>query len=126
MNNGMNRTTALHLAECLAARDKLISLDQGPKIGDYIYLKNGSLRRFTHDWGDSLQVTCENSGDTSFSLGSSGYISFSGSLDPSIQKEKIKHCYTKMPGRVWVWLDGRSGADRAVYCNIECRVFREE
>ena len=118
--NGITEATALYLAKCIANFDNR----KGPRVGDFIYLQDGTLRRFTHDWDDGLQVT-SNGNDESFHLGKSGYISFSGSLDPQISKEKIKPIYKTMPGRVWVWLDGIPGAGRATYANINCRVYQE-
>ena len=127
MSKGLNLRTIEHLKKCVEAKE----LIQGPRIGDYIFLKNGNLERFSHDWGDSLQT----SSDGSFCLTSDGTVSFSGGLNPGIQKSKIKETYVDhyndhtgfsgMTGKFWVYYNGRLCANCAVYVNLDCRVYKE-
>lgn len=115
---GLNAKTARYVADCIESREGLA----GPRIGDFLFSLEHGIVRFAHDWGEGLQVTRGGS----FHLGTSGYASFSGGLEPSISKENIRRAYTQvMPGNFWVWLDGMSGADRGVGVDIECRVFEE-
>lgn len=99
---------------------------EGARIGDYIHMLDGTLRRFTHDWSDSIQVTSkEGCYDVSFYLGSSGYASFSGSLDPSISKEKIKNTCENKLGQFWFFHHDHARAHNGVKVNVLCRVFKE-
>jgi hypothetical protein len=82
--------------------------------------------RFTHDWGDSIQTTvgakhpCH--GDASFYL-SDGYASFSGSLDPAINKARLRDTGEMLEGSFWFFHHNFAGAGRGVYFRIPCRVF---
>ncbi len=111
---------ALLLADKIKAREAI----DGPRIGDYIKMLDGSLRRFTHDWCDSIQTTALNH-DGSFFLGL-GYASFSGSLDPGVERPRIERVPGEvLSGRFWFFHHDSSGAARGVNCEITCRVFRE-
>lgn len=84
------------------------------------------MLRFTHDWGDSIQTTvgakhpCH--GDASFYL-SDGYASFSGSLDPAINKARLRDTGEMLEGSFWFFHHNFAGAGRGVYFRIPCRVF---
>ena len=120
MRNGLNLKTTKHLQTCLENWEKR----KGPRVGDYICTIEKGLKRFTHDWDDGLQIT-SNGNDESFHLSTSGFVSFSGSLEPSIPLEKIMPIGKTMSGKVWVWLDGVPGGGRGVDTWIECRVYQE-
>lgn len=98
----------------------------GPRVGDFVEMLDGSLRRFTHDWGDEIQTT---SGfqpeDASFYFGRAGYCSFSGSLDPSIPKARLVETERSKDGRVWFFHHDQAGASRGVHTTIPCRVYRQ-
>lgn len=110
-------------ARYLAAWDRI----EGPRVGDYVDLPDGSRRKFTHDWGDGLQTTCGPRhpchGDTSFYLGD-GYTSFSGSLDPAIPRDKIQATDEVADGRFWFFHHGHTQAHNGVYFSVPCRVFK--
>ena len=127
MSKGLNLKTIDYLRQCVEAREKL----EGPRIGDFIFLKNGNTERFSHDWGDSLQT----SSSGSFCLSSDGRVSFSGGLNPSINKGKIRETsvnhyndhtgFSGMTGKFWVYYNGRLCANCAVHVNLDCRVYKE-
>lgn len=102
----------------------------GPLVGDFVHMLDGSLRRFTHDWGDGLQTTCGPSsacyGDVSFYLNSNGNAGFSGSLDPSIPNARLEivpHEYND--GGFWIFHHDFAAAYAGVSFSIPCKVYRE-
>lgn len=127
MNKGLNVKTAKHLLECIENREKI----EGPRIGDYVYRKNGELERICTDYGgDTLQTYVNGS----FALSSSGHTSYSGTCGEPIKRENLKTFYVSFddmtgargyPGRFWICYDGRLQAACSVYVEIECRVYRE-
>jgi len=100
----------------------------GPRVGDFVHMPDGTLRRFTYDWGDGLQTTvgaahpCN--GDASFYLGRSGEASFSGSLDSTIPRDRITLTDERHAGRFWFFHHGFPGAHQGVHCDAPCRVYR--
>lgn len=104
------------LAERVAAFDKR----EGPRVGDYLSLPHGIMTRFTHDWEDSLQI---GGGSGSYYLGN-GYLSYSGGLDPSIEKKYMVLTDKKEDGMVWFFHEGSSGGGRGVHFYIPFRVFK--
>jgi hypothetical protein len=113
-------------AEILARREAEFNLANGPRVGDFLRVAGGMLR-FTHDWDDSLQTTVGKDhpccGDASFYLGNDGYVSFSGSLDPSIDKTELFDTGEKQKGGFWFFHHDFQGAHRGVQCEMNCRVF---
>lgn len=115
-------------AEILARRVLAFDAVPGPRVGDFLRVPEGLLR-FTHDWGDSIQTTVRPShpcnGDASFYLSDEGYVSFSGSLDPSISKELLRDTGETQEGSFWFFHHNFAGAARGVYFRIACRVFEK-
>lgn len=98
----------------------------GPRVGDYVEMLDGTLRRFTHDWDDEIQTTSGfQAQDASFYFTSTGHCSFSGSLDPSIPKARLVETEQSKEGRVWFFHHDHAGASRGVHCSIPCRVYRQ-
>lgn len=99
---------------------------RGPRVGDFCRMKDKTLRRFTYNWIDSLQVTAHpDSGYTeSFYLGSCG-ADFSGSLDPSIPIDNLDLTFKKLSGTFWIFDEGIPGPGRGVIFKIPCRVYRQ-
>ena len=112
-------------AEILATREQLFNQVDGPRVGDFLRVADGMLR-FTHDWDDSIQTTVKPGhscyGDASFYL-SDGYVSFSGSLDPAIDKMKLKDTGEKQKGGFWFFHHNFPGGGRGVHFEMTCRVF---
>jgi hypothetical protein len=82
------------LAERMAAR----AVVDHPLVGDFVSFACGTVRRISHDWGDSVQTSDEHQG--SWYLGM-GYCSFSGSLHGSTDLATITGTNRKQDGRCW-------------------------
>lgn len=118
-------------AEILAERIKAWDQRPGPRVGDFVRKVDGSLHRFTHHWGDGLQITwSENArkgADTyhcgSFYLGH-GYVEFSGGLDPAIPVDKLVRTDEVRLGRFWFFHHNWTRAHNGVHCDAPCRVWQ--
>jgi hypothetical protein len=101
---------------------------EGPRVGDYIRMKDGTLRRFTHAWPDAIQTTvgechpCR--GDSSFYFG--GYMEFSGSLDRGISRDQIEPTTEQLDGPIWFFHHNEAKAHNGVNAKISCRVYRQK
>jgi hypothetical protein len=111
-------------AEILAQRIQQWQKVDGPRVGDFVHMPDGSLRRFTHDWGDDIQTTCGSfPGDVSFYFGGD-YMSFSGSLDPAIEKAKLTDTGETRDGKAWFFHHDWAKAHNGVSVMVPCRVYR--
>ena len=102
----------------LNKRTKEYNKYKGARVGDFLIYKKQFLR-FSHDWKDSLQV----SKSGSFYLGD-GYISFSGSLNPGIDKKYLINTGKYKKGSVWFFDLNISGAGRGKTFFIPLRVYK--
>lgn len=107
----------------IIAQKRLIEYNniEGVRVGDYIIREDGKKTRATYDWGESIQ---DGGGQTSFYIGE-GYISYSGSLNPRIEKSKLKDTGKTEEGLVWIFIHDFWGASRAVHYKMDFRVFEE-
>ncbi len=97
---------------------------EGPRIGDFIGMEDGTLRRFTHDWDEAgLQVTSKGMAG-SFYLGK-GYLEYSGGLDPIVPLAHIQEVSGEKDGACWFFDHDIKGAGRGVDTHIPCRIFKE-
>lgn len=101
------------------ARNKL----QGPLVGDYVITPKGYLR-FTYDWGAEIQTTVRPGYDASFYIDKSGYMSFSGSLDPSVQKDRLELTDEIKDGSCWFFSHDYTEAHNGVHVTVPCKVYR--
>ncbi len=97
----------------------------GPRVGDYIYIPSNDDRipeytRITHDWGDKLQTGGAGSG---YYLNESGYLNYSGGLDPGINTADLIPTDETRPGNVWFFDKDIHEAGRGITFNIPMRVF---
>jgi len=97
----------------------------GPRVGDFIIMRDGSYARFSHDWGDGLQTTTGEFG-ASFYFGGDGWVSFSGGLDPSIPSGEIEPTEEVREGGFWFFHHNESRAHNGVWFKVPCRVFRRK
>lgn len=111
-------------AEILRASTRERDATEGPRVGDFVRMPDGELRRFTHEWDDGFQTTIRANVDTSFYLGRDGRVSFSGSLDRTIARERIEATDETKDGRFWFFHHGEVGAHRGVDAMTPCRVYR--
>jgi len=110
------------LAERLAA----FNSHPGPRVGDYLRLprldeRADEFTRFTHKWDDTIQSGGHEGGG--YYLGAGGGCSYSGGLDPGCQLADLVPTDQTREGSVWFFDCDISGAGRAVYFKIPCRVF---
>ena len=116
-------------AERIAMRESR----EGPRVGDFIEMLDGTLRRFTHKWNDGLQTTYiwqtgadkGKPADASFHLSADGSLSFSGSLDSSIPFASIEPTGETRDGAVWFFHHGEMKAHNGVHTTVPCRVYRQ-
>ena len=118
-------------AELLAQRMIDWNSIQGPRVGDFVRMLDGTLRRFTYHWGDSIQTTCKSEyGDTYHASGSfyfwkGGAMDFSGGLDHAIPVNKLRLTDETIDGRAWFFHHDCTGAHRGVHFTIPCRVWEQ-
>jgi hypothetical protein len=122
MNKGLDSVTASHLLDCIIAHEER----QGMRLGDYVQLRNGELRRVAHIWPDTVQLTTSLTGG-SFQLGKCG-VSYSGGLEPGVPLQDIipsrwNNSTGNIGGTFWVCERGILQAECAVYVTVQCRYF---
>jgi len=114
-------------AELLAQRIREWDKRQGPRVGDFLETPKGLLR-LTHDWGDTIQTTVPSghpcSGDVSFHLSRDGYMSFSGSLDPGVSRDRLELTADTRIGSCWFFSHDYAEAHNGVRVNVPCRVYK--
>jgi hypothetical protein len=129
-------------AAILAQRESERNTRPGPRVGDFVKMKDGTLRRFSHDYGEDIQTTYRwqepknaaafnrNSdpmiccgGD--FYLAEGGGVSFSGSLDSALLKSTLKDTGEQRDGRFWFFHHNYWQASNGVDVTIKCRVFEQ-
>jgi hypothetical protein len=104
--------------EIVQKRLRLWNENPRPRVGDWLVYPDGTGKRFSHDWGNGLQV----SAGGSFYLGN-GWVEFSGSLDPSIPDAQIKPTDRTLYGTVWIFHHNDARAHNGVVTDIPCRVY---
>lgn len=112
--------------EILRKRAIAYASRNGPEVGDFARMPDGTLRRFTHDWGDGLQTTCGPphpcAGDHSFYLSEHG-ADFSGSLDAIVTISRIHATEESTPGNFWFFRDNYVTGHNGIGVRMLCRVF---
>lgn len=114
----------------LAERTLKRSARSGPRVGDFIHMLDGTLRRFTHHWGDGLQTTYRwrETGVVdlgSFYLDREGIADYSGGLDSTIPLSQIESTGEHQDGDFWMFHHNESRAHNGVHFKVPCRVFRQ-
>ena len=98
-------------------RTDALARERSPMVGDYVEFSDGVVRRISHDWGDSVQT----SDGGSWYLGN-GYLSFSGSLYPSVAKSALADTGTLREGHAWFfhhdWRTAHNGIDVLVNLRV--------
>lgn len=94
----------------------------GPRVGDFVIMQDGRVSRFTHDCRTTIQ-TMWAGGPGSFYF-SGWYCSYSGGLEPGVNKSQLVDTGELRDGLVWFFHHCESGAHRGVSCSIPCRVYR--
>ena len=107
-------------AAIVAARVEALNAHEGPRVGDFVHMPDGTLRRFTYDWDDRIQTTDPVFPSRGFYLGN-GYVSYSGALDPSIPKDQLTDTGETRPGQVWVFHHDSHQRDYGVDATVDFR-----
>ena len=102
--------------------DRIIERDkfENPRVGDFVEFADGIVHRFSHDWGDTIQT----SPNGSFYFHHHGVLSFSGGLNPGIPAVGLIDTGEDRLGSAWFFHHEFAGADRGVYAEIPCRVYK--
>lgn len=108
----------------VAKREQQWAARPGPRVGDFVHMLDGTLQRFTHDWGDNIQTTSPQAGG-SFYFADGGFASYSGGLAPAIAKSTLTATEETRPGRFWIFHHGERRAGNGVDITVTCRVFRQ-
>jgi len=90
-----------------------------PRVGDFLRMADGSLKRFCNDTGDGQQITKGGS----FYIGRGGGVSYSGGLESPIMWERFKPTEEITKGRFWFFSHDRAGAGRGVDVFLPCRIY---
>lgn len=93
-----------------------------PTVGEFLLTDQGYLR-FTHDWGEVIQTTVKPGYDQSFHIDKEGFMSFSGSLDPAIDKTRLVLTSEIREGSCWFWSHGYVEGHNGVHTYMPCRVW---
>lgn len=96
----------------------------GPRVGDFLKMPNGDMRRFAHHWGDSIQPNDPRfGGEGRFYLHSNGAAEYSGSLASAIPVNLIGETSESHEGRFWIFHHDQAKAHNGVTVTLPCRVF---
>lgn len=98
---------------------------KGPRVGDFVKMLDGTMRRFTHDWGDSLQTTTKNSNGYGFFLCDGGGVSYSGSLDHAIPLARLRQLGGRRDGWFWMFHHNWWQASNGVDFKLPCRLYEQ-
>lgn len=110
----------------LSIRIQAWNTRSGPRVGDKILMRDGSIRRFAHDYGNELQTTsAKEPGDQRYYLGH-GYCSFSGTLGELISKADIEPTDQTGDAPVWFFHHDQARAFNAVQADIPCRLYKQK
>lgn len=110
-------------ANMLRARMEAKKRHHGPQVGDWLRYPNDDMRRFTHHWGDGLQVASGTGDYGSFYFDDSGLMSYSGGLDPSIPTKTIKATDQTAPARAWFFHHDHRRGHNGVTVSVEVPVW---
>ncbi len=112
----------------LDARLQRWNQQEGPRVGDWLLMLDGTERRFTHRWEDRLQVQYKwhngNVGHGSFYF-AGDCMSYSGSLDDAIPLDQIEKTDGLRDAPAWFFHHDEWRAHNGVDVTIPCRVFRQ-
>lgn len=107
--------------QILVDRETEFNKRTGPRVGDFVKMLDGTIQRFSHDWGDDIQTS--NGG--SYHISKSGYVDMSGGLNRAIMKDKLTLTDEAMPGSFWFFHHDRAAAHNVVDVKITCRVYQQ-
>ena len=92
----------------------------GPRVGDFITMPDGSLQRFSYNWGDTIQT----SEGGSYHIFENGNVSMSGSRNPGVQKDHVENTGKTRMGDFWFFHHDWPEAHHGVGLDLPCRIYR--
>lgn len=101
-----------------AERAAAIATITKPQVGDFVIFADGTERRISHDWDEWIQT----SDGGSWYLGD-GYVSFSGSLHPTVPTDTLTDTGEQKEGRVCLCHHDVFRAHNGVDCMVPFRVW---
>ena len=96
----------------------------GPRVGDFLLRRDGTLARFTYDHGPVIQTTAKGFGPGSFYFADDGTMDYSGALDPWLTKMRLEDTGEFEDGACWFFSHDEARAHNGVTCVVPCRVYR--
>lgn len=108
----------------LQERSGLFNAVKTVRVGDYVKHLNGTIDRVTYIW-EQQGIAQTGGGGISYYLSKSGYVSYSGGLDPGVKIENLVYTGEVTPG--WIWFFNRDfrEANNSVTFQIDFRVYHE-
>lgn len=107
--------------EIFSRREKLYNELPGPRVGDYIKLKDSTYLRITYLWPETAQTIPEER-KGSYYLGN-GHISYSGTLNPGVKRSLLIPTDETRPGQVWFFKNDFAVAFNGIDYTMLFRVF---
>lgn len=125
MSHRPTTTDPVDLALIERTRQERDALD-GPRVGDFVQMLDGTRRRFSERWPGGMQTTCAGKleADQSFFL-SGSFADFSGSLDAVIPFGQLELTGEACEGRFWMFHHNEVRAHNGVSFTLPCRLFRQ-
>lgn len=113
-----------HLEKIIASWDAR----EGPRVGDFcerpgedtVFHRTNS--RFTHNGDDFMQT---GGGDGSYHISQCGFASYSGGLDPGVQKANLVDTGRTKWASFWFFKDNFAGGHCGVSVTLTVRVYQE-
>lgn len=104
--------------EILTQRINELDAVSTPRCGDFVRFADGHLERISHVWDDGVQT----SEGGSFYLGS-GYVSFSGGLNPAIPMDELQLSSENHSGSCWFFHHDYFTAHNGIRAEIAFRIY---
>lgn len=95
---------------------------KGPRVGDYVEMPGGDLKRICELYADRFQLAEPRFG-SSFHW-AFWYCSHSGGCGDVFPLDCLTDTGRHADGTVWFFHHGQSGPHRGVTCSIPCRIYR--
>lgn len=124
-NLDLNESQILRQWNVLCKHVAMFNTLDGPRVGDYVELPNGDLRRIcvTHFDGDAQMTPSETSG--SFNI-DGGACDYSGTCGDVFKLIELRFLHRYKLGSVWFFKDGMPTAHSGIDAEVPMRIYRLE
>lgn len=96
----------------------------GMRVGDFVLLRDGDVRRVTWNWAADVQLTVKDQAG-SFYFSPNGVMDYSGSLSRAYPKTRFREATGLREGACWIFHHDRQKAHNGVAALVPCRVYEE-